>query len=299
MSRTVLVLGKGSQVARELLNAAWPWDIKPFYVGREINIENQELVISLVRSLRPSAIVNTAAYTAVDKAENEMEAAFAANFGAVINVGKAAGIVGATVVHLSTDYVFDGIREAPYTETDATNPQSVYGRSKWAGESGLAALGVPQIILRTSTIYSQFERGLLHRVLVRQRLRHNLAGVTDRVICPTSATDLANVIVAIVEALPHVGAAGHGVFHFAGQPPASVFEFISAVVERAAQLGLAPAQRVRPTVAAEWPAAAPRPRNGALDCAKVERVWGVRPLPWRAALDACLQRMAKQATVAA
>ncbi|HEV2264781.1 MAG TPA: dTDP-4-dehydrorhamnose reductase [Stellaceae bacterium] len=299
MSRTVLVFGKGSQVARELLNAAWPSDIKPFYVGREINIENQELVIGLVRGLRPSTIVNTAAYTAVDKAENEPKAAFAVNFGAVVNIGKAAGIVGATVIHLSTDYVFDGASEAPYTETDVANPQSVYGRSKWAGESGLAALGVPQVVLRTSTVYSGFERSLLQRVLVQQRLRHDLAGVTDRVICPTSAIDLANAIVAIAEALPRVGAAGHGVFHFAGQPPASVFEFISAVVERTAQLGLAPAQRVRPTVAAEWPAPAPRPRNGALDCTKVERVWGIRPLPWRVALDACLQRMAKQATVAA
>src|SRR5579872_1782576 len=299
MNRSVLVLGKGSQVARELLNAAWPADIKPFYVGREINIENQELVIGLVRSLRPSAIVNTAAYTAVDKAESEPEAAYAANFGAVINIGKAAGIVGATVIQLSTDYVFDGDQDAPYAETDTTNPQSVYGRSKWAGESGLAALGVPQVILRTSTVYSQFERSLLHRVLVRQRLRHDLSGVTDRVICPTSAMDLANAIVAIVEALPRVGADGHGVFHFAGQPPASVFEFIAAVVERAAQLGLAPAQRVRPTVAADWPAPAPRPRNAALDCTKVEQVWGIRPLPWRVALDACLQRMAKQATVAA
>ncbi|MDE1904066.1 MAG: dTDP-4-dehydrorhamnose reductase [Alphaproteobacteria bacterium] len=299
MSRTVLVLGKDSQVARALRDAAWPADIKPFYVGREINIENQELVIGLVRSLRPSTIVNTAAYTAVDKAESEPEAAFAANFGAVINIGKAAGIVGAAVIHLSTDYVFDGTRDAPYVETDAANPRSMYGRSKWAGESGLAALGVPQIILRTSTVYSQFERSLLQRVLVRQRLRHDLSGVTDRVICPTSASDLANAIVAIAEALPRVGAAGHGVFHFAGQPPASVFEFIAAVVERAAQLGLAPAQWVRPTVAADWPAPAPRPRNGALDCTKVEQVWGIRPLPWRVALDACLLRMAKQATVAA
>lgn len=299
MSRTVLVLGKGSQVARELLNAAWPSDIKPVYVGREINIENQELVIGLVRSLRPSAIVNTAAYTAVDKAEGEPDAAFAANFAGVVNLGKAAGIVGATVIHLSTDYVFDGASEAPYTEQDSVNPQSVYGRSKWAGESALTMLGVPHVILRTSTVFSPFERGLVHRVLVRQRLRHDLAGVTDRVICPTSADDLANAIVAIAEALPRVGAAGHGVFHFAGQPPASVFDFIAAVVERAAQLGLAPAQRVRPTVAADWPAPAARPRNGALDCTKVERIWSIRPLPWRVALDACLRRMAKQATVAA
>ncbi|MGH6976832.1 MAG: dTDP-4-dehydrorhamnose reductase [Stellaceae bacterium] len=299
MNRTVLVLGKGGQVGRELLNAAWPWDIKPFYVGREINVENQELVIGLVRSLRPSVIVNTAAYTAVDKAESEPEAAFEANFAAVVNIGKAAGIVGATVIQISTDYVFDGASEAPYTEQDFANPQSVYGRSKWAGESALAMLGVAHVILRTSTIYSRFERNLLQRVLVRQRLRHDLAGVTDRLICPTSATDLANAIVAIAEALPRVGAVGHGVFHFAGQPATSVFDFIATVVERAAQLGLAPAQRVRPTVAADWPAPAARPRNGALDCTKVERIWGIRPLPWRLALDACLQRMAKQTTVAA
>jgi len=299
MSRTALVLGKGSQLARELAIAPWPWDVTPFYVGREIDIENQDLVISLVRSLQPAVIINTAAYTAVDKAESEPDAAFAANFEAVVNIGKAAGIVGATVIHISTDYVFDGVADAPYTEADAVNPQSVYGRSKWAGESVLGALGVPHVVLRTSTIFSPYERSLLNRVLVRQRLRHDLAGVTDRSICPTSAADLANAIVAITAALPRVGAAGHGVFHFAGQPATSVFDFIAAVVERAAQLGLAPPQRVRPTAAAEWPAAAPRPRNGALDCTKVERIWGIRPQPWRTALDVCLQRMTKQTTVAA
>lgn len=299
MSRTVLVLGKGSQLGRELLNAAWPWDVNPFYVGREIDIENQDLVIGLVRSLRPAVVVNTAAYTAVDKAESECDAAFAANFEGVVNIGKAAGIVGATVVHVSTDYVYDGIAEAPYTEDAPVNPQSVYGRSKWAGENALAVLGVPHVVLRTSTVFSPFERGLVHRVLVRQRLRHDLAGVVDRRICPTSAADLASGIVAVVAALPRVGAAGHGVFHFAGQPATSVYEFIAAIVEQAAQLGLAPPQRVRQALAAEWPAAAPRPRNGALDCAKIEHVWGIRPRPWRAELELCLHRMAKQATVAA
>ena len=209
MNRTVLVLGKGSQVGRELLNAIWPRDTAPFYVGREIDIENQDLVIGLVRSLRPSVIVNTAAYTAVDKAENEPDAAFATNFEGVVNIGKAAGIVGATVIHISTDYIFDGVGEAPYAENDAPNPQSVYGRSKWAGESALVTLDVPHVILRTSTVFSSFERGLVHRVLVRQRLRQDLTGVTDRRICPTSAADLARAIVAVAAGLPRVGAAGH------------------------------------------------------------------------------------------
>lgn len=299
MSRTVLVLGKGSQVGRELLNAVWSRDTAPFYVGREIDIENQDLVIGLVRSLRPSVIVNTAAYTAVDKAENEPDAAFATNFEGVVNIGKAAGIVGATVIHISTDYVFDGLGKEPYAENDAPNPQSVYGRSKWAGESALVTLGVPHVILRTSTVFSPFERGLVHRVLVRQRLRQELTGVTDRRICPTSAVDLANAIVAIAAGLPRVGAAGHGVFHFAGQPATSVYEFIAAVVERAAHLGLAPQQRVRETLASEWSAAAPRPRNGALDCSKVERVWGIQPRPWQTELELCLHRIAKETTEAA
>jgi len=299
VSRSVLVLGKGSQLARELAGAAWPWDIRTFYVGREIDIENQDLVIGLVRSLRPAVIVNTAAYTAVDKAEAEPDEAFAANFEGVVNIGKAAGIVGAAVVHVSTDYVFDGECDRPYTESDATNPQSVYGRSKQAGEAALVTLGVPHVILRTSTLFSPFERGLVHRVLVRQRLRHDLAGICDRVICPTSAIDLANAIVAMADTLPQVGAAACGIFHFAGQPATSVYEFIAAVVEQAAHLGLAPPQKVRRTVAAEWPAAAPRPRNGALDCAKVERVWGIRPRPWRRELELCLKRMAKQTTEAA
>lgn len=299
MSRTVLVLGKGSQVARELMNVAWPRDTAPFYVGREIDIESQDLVIGFVRSLRPSAIINTAAYTAVDKAENEPDAAFATNFEGVVNIGKAADIVGATVIHVSTDYVFDGISEAPYIEHDAPNPQSVYGRSKWAGESALVALGVPHVILRTSTVFSPFERGLVHRVLVRQRLRQDLAGVTDRCICPTSAADLASAIVAVVAGLPRVGTAGHGTFHFAGQRATSVYEFIAAVAQRAAHLGLAPQQRVRQTLALEWPAAAPRPRNGALDCSKIERVWGIQPRSWQAELELCLHRIVKETTEAA
>jgi dTDP-4-dehydrorhamnose reductase len=299
MNRTALVLGKASQLARELLNAPWPWDIKPFYVGREIDIENQDLVIGLVRSLRPAVIVNTAAYNAVDKAENEPDAAFAANFEGVVNIGKAAGIVGATVIHVSTDYVFDGTSDTPYIEDVPANPQSVYGRSKWAGEAALAMLGVPHVILRTSTVFSPFERGLVHRILVRQRLRHDLAGVVDRFICPTSAADLAQAVAAVAAELPRVGPAGYGVFHFAGQPATSVYDFIAAIVDEAAHLGLAPPQRVRQALAVEWPAAAPRPRNGALDCSRVQRVWGIRPRPWRTELVHCLHRMAKQTTEAA
>lgn len=299
MSRTALVLGKSGQLASELVRAAWPRDVKPFFVGREIDIEHQDLMIGLVRSIRPAVIVNTAAYTAVDRAENEPDEAFAANFEGVVNIGKAAGIVGATVLHVSTDYVFDGSSDLPYTENDAVDPQSVYGRSKRAGESALVSLGVRHVILRTSTLFSPFDRGLVHRILMRQRLRQDIAGVTDRRICPTSAADLANAIVAITAAEPAVGALGYGIFHFAGQPATTVYEFIAAIVERAAQLGLAPPQPVRQTLAMEWPAAAPRPRNAALDCSKITQVWGVRPRPWRSELENCLLRMAKQSTKAA
>lgn len=299
MSRTVLILGKNSQLARELVRATWPRDVKPFYIGREIDIEHQDLVIGLVRSMRPAVIVNTAAYTAVDKAENEPDEAFAANFEGVVNVGKAAGIVGATVVQISTDYVFDGISDLPYTEGDAVDPQSVYGRSKRAGESALVSLGVRHVILRTSTLFSPFDRGLVHQVLTRQRSRQDIAGVIDRRICPTSAADLANAIVTITAAESAVGAAGYGIFHFAGQPATTVYEFIATIVERAAYLGLAPPQPVRQTLAMEWPAAAPRPRNAALDCSKIARVWGLRPRSWRNELETCLLRMVKQTTKAA
>jgi len=299
VSKIVLVLGKTSQVARELLNVPWPWDTNPFYVGREIDIKNQDLVIGLVRGLCPSVIVNTAAYTAVDKAESDPEMAFATNFEGVLNVGKAAEIVGSTVIHISTDYVFDGTGDRPYTEGDPANPQSVYGRSKWAGEEALSTIGVPHVILRTSTVFSPFERGLVHKILTRQRLQHDLVGLIDRHICPTSAADLANAIASIVAELPRVGRLGLGTFHFAGQPGTSIYEFITAVVEHAAKMRIAPPQRVRQALAVEWPEAAARPSNGILDCSKIERIWGIRPQPWRAELELCLRRMAKQSTRAA
>ncbi len=299
MSKIVLVLGKTSQIARELLNVPWPWDTNPFYIGSEINIENQDVVIGLVRGLHPAVIVNTAAYTAVDEAESNPEKAFATNFEGILNVGKAAEVVGATVIHISTDYVFDGTGNQPYTEDDPVNPQSVYGRSKWAGEEALSTIGVPHVILRTSTLFSPFERGLVNKVLTRQRLQHDLVGVIDRHICPTSAADLANAIASIVAELPRVGRLGLGTFHFAGQPGTSVYEFIAAVAEHAAKMRLAPPQRVRQALAAEWPAAAARPTNGILDCSKIERIWGIRPQPWRAELELCLRQMVKQRTQAA
>lgn len=266
--RTVLVTGAGGQVGREatVLFAAAGWHVVA-HDRAGLDITSRVEVLDAVGAAAPDAVVNLAAWNAVDQAETEVDGAFAVNAMAVRHLAEASRRVGARLCHVSTDYVFDGTKAGPYVEWDRTNPQSVYGRSKEAGEQEVGPGG---LVVRTSWVCGAQGANLVKTVLnLATDPSRTLAFVTDQVGCPTMAADLAATLVTLV------GDGHSGTFHATNAGPVSWYEFVQEILVA----GGHSADRVRPILTAEMdpPRPAPRPRNSVLDGAAL-RLSGVAPL---------------------
>ena len=287
MSGTVLVTGAGGQVGRALLAAAWPAGLVPLGLTRAaLDIADGEAVARALEESGAVALVNAAAYTAVDKAESEPAAAWRGNAEAVALLAAATAARGIPLLQLSTDFVFDGAKGAPYLEDDAVNPLSVYGASKAAGE--VAARANPlHLVLRTAWVFDAGGRNFVNTMLRLMAERPELTVVADQRGQPTAAADIAAALVRLL-ALWREGAAPWGTWHFAGGGETTWHGFAEAIVAGAAErIGRRPP--VRPLTTADWPAAARRPADSRLDCGKLERGFGIRPRPWPAMLQSVLR----------
>jgi dTDP-4-dehydrorhamnose reductase len=249
-------------------------------------------------------IVNAAAYTAVDRAEDEPSLADRINHRAVAEIGAWAAGNGALAVHYSTDYVFDGSAARPYREDDATVPLGVYGASKLAGEEALRASSAAHLILRTAWVYAARGHNFLRTMLRLAGERDELRVVADQIGAPTSARLIADVTAAAIAKSPAVGgtrafgAASHpteGVFHLVAEGQCSWCEFASAIVQGAEQRGLiARAPRVVPIATADYPTRARRPAYSVLDCTRLENAFGLQLPDWRVGLDEVLDEIARR-----
>lgn len=243
-------------------------------------------VAAAIGAHAPDLVINAAAYTAVDRAEEDRAAAFRINAEAVGEIAEAAAAAGAALIHISTDYVFDGTKPAPYREDDPVGPVNVYGASKLAGERAALATNPRTVILRTAWVYAPWGRNFVTTMLRLGAERDRIRVVGDQTGCPTSAIDLARACLAIA---PRLGGAGAdadfwGIHHFAGTgPPASWAAFATEVFRFAETLGQA-APAIEAIPSADYPAAAQRPANSALDCSKYARVFGAAPPEWRSSL---------------
>jgi dTDP-4-dehydrorhamnose reductase len=286
----LLVIGKSGQLAQALLEAPsshFRIDAR----GRDaLDLTDTDALAAAVRALRPAAVINASAYTAVDKAETDEAAAFALNRDAPAALARLCAEIGAPLVHVSTDYVFDGSKSAPYIETDPKAPLGVYGASKSAGEDAVHAAGCSAAVLRTSWVYSPFGSNFVKTMLRLAGSRDSLSVVADQIGRPTSATELAAAALTTVQALLDGDQAVRGVIHVAGAEDATWADFADAVFQGSAARGGATAAVQRITTA-EYPTAAKRPANSRLDTAKMERVLGIRPRPWRLALRETLDRL--------
>ena len=290
--RPILVAGRSGQLARCLAESAARREINLVAIGRpELDLENAGSVEQLVRAIEPSAMVNAAAYTAVDRAESEPERAFAVNRDGAERLAAQAQRMGVPLIHISTDYVFDGRKSSAYAETDAAAPLGVYGRSKLEGEGAVRAACPAAVVLRTSWIYSPYGRNFLTTMLRLAETQDHVRVVDDQWGSPTAASDLAN---AILDILGQPGGEGFGsrggLYHLAGQGEATWHVVASAIFAGWARRG----RRVPKLVAiksAEYSAPARRPANSRLDCTKIERGFGIGLPPWRPSLDACLDRL--------
>lgn len=279
----VLVTGGTGQLASALAACT---DVPVTRVGRPgFDFDQLDSIAAAFRSAAPSLVVNAAAYTAVDAAETDAEAAYRANRDGPAMLARLCAAAGVPLIHISTDYVFDGAKTAPYVETDAVAPQGVYGASKLAGETAVLAGCEQAIVLRTSWVYGPVGRNFVLTMLNLAKTRDHLRVVADQSGCPTAAADLAAAIVAVAL---HIRAEGWqprfgGVFHAAGGGSTTWHGLACAVFEEAARHG-ARIPQVDPITTAEYPTKAQRPANSRLDCGKLAAVFGVRLPPWRPSL---------------
>lgn len=295
MTLRLAVTGLTGQVVSALIERAGK-DVEITALGRpQLDLGLRTAVLAGLRHARCDVIINAAAYTAVDKAESEADVAMRVNCEGAAHVAEAAAELNAPLLHLSTDYVFDGKLARPYREDDPTGPTSAYGRSKLAGEEKIRALHPNHVILRTAWVYSPFGANFVKTMLRLGETREEVGVVADQLGNPTSALDIADALLAIArrvttDASPSL----RGVFNLAGQGEASWADLAEATFETAEKLGRRPV-RVRRITTADYPTPALRPANSRLDTTKLGEFYGLALPPWRQSLDRCVTRLLQQA----
>jgi len=263
----------------------------------ELDIGDGGQLERLLNRLRPDLIVNTAAYTAVDRAETERQTAFDVNAEAPSRMAAWARRNGARLLHYSTDYVFDGDLTRPYLETDSPNPQNVYGESKLAGERAIADGGCGHVILRTSWVYSSHGKNFVLSMLDLARRGLSLNVVNDQRGCPTWARSLARTSVAVIEAWKAGGADGlDGVYHYRDDLSLSWYDFAASVFGLAVGAGLLDTlPGLTPIPSSEFPQPAKRPAWSVLDTGKIERAFGIRPASFERSLQTVIDEIKTRA----
>ena len=308
MNPTILLTGRNGQVGSALLPLL-PRLGKVVALGRgELDLADPDAIRRAVRELRPQIIVNAAGYTQVDQAETDAAAAYAMNAEAPRLFAEEAKQIGAALVHYSTDYVFDGLKESPYLETDPPNPVNVYGKSKLAGEQAVQSSGVPHLILRTSWVYARRGRNFLLTILRLSTQRVELRIVADQTGAPTSSDQIAAGTVRILAHILDRGVSSasfarfSGTYHMTAGGETSWYDFAQAILEGSAHIAPdAPwylqatgghprmARRVVPITTADYPTPARRPAYSVLSNARLRSTFGFELPDWRTQLTELLE----------
>jgi dTDP-4-dehydrorhamnose reductase len=288
----VLLLGGNGQLGTELRSLPLPDHVEIVAPDAgTLDLTNRDALANIITEGSWDAVINAAAYTDVDRAESEEAVAFAVNGEAPSQLAAETSQLGIPLIHISTDYVFDGRKGSPYVEEDTPGPLNAYGRSKLAGERGVAATNPRHVILRTAWLYSPYGRNFVRTILRLAAERNRVTIVADQRGCPTAARDLAQACLLIAlrcAAAPERGP--YGLYHFAGAGETTWFEFAQAIV-KVAQPQLPHTIEVVPIRTLDYPTAATRPADTRLDCKAVFHDFGVKPRPWRQMLEETLSRM--------
>ena len=288
----ILLAGCGGQLAREL-QPILLWAGEVIAVDRtRLDLSQPESIRQAMAEIKPDLVVNAGAYTAVDKAESEPELARAVN-------GIAPGIfaeecekMGASLIHISTDYVFDGSQGSPYLETDSTNPLGTYGKSKLMGEEAIRKAGNRHIIIRTAWVYGNAGKGNFVKTMLRLgKEREEIRVVADQVGSPTWTGDLA---AAISQTIPRIQPESFGTYQYTNSGVCSWYDFAIAIFEEAETLGFPlKVQRVVPITTSEYPTPAKRPAFSVLSSVKISALLGTHPPHWREGLREMLAKEVK------
>jgi dTDP-4-dehydrorhamnose reductase len=275
----LLILGAGGQVGRAL--AARAGGQACGLTRAECDITDGTAVAHALAASAPSAVVNCAAYTAVDRAESDRDEAFAVNAAGAEIVASAAAERGLPVIHLSTDYVYSGAGAAPYREDAPIAPVNLYGAAKAAGDAAVAAANPAHLILRVSWIFGLYGANFVKTMLRLGRERGELRVVDDQQGGPTEARDIADAILLMACRCRRPGFAAWGIYHFAGAPTTSWYGFARAIFA----IARGPAPRLVPIGTRDYPMPAARPLNSRLECGRIRRVFGIEQPDWRASLS--------------
>lgn len=274
----------GSCLVRQLQSMS---DVEFMAVDRdELDITDKAQVESVVREFGPDAIINAAAHTAVDKAEQEVELSYAINRDGPKNLAEAAQKIGAAILHISTDYVFAGDKDGYYVEADPVSPQGVYGQSKLAGEIEVAKACERHIILRTAWVFGEQGNNFVKTMLRLAQTRDTLGVVADQSGGPTYAGDIASTLITIAKSIIEDNNDAYGVYHYSGLPHVSWCDFANTIFEKSVEQGcLKQAPVVNAIRTEDYPTPAKRPANSKLDTSLIREKFGIEASNWQAALN--------------
>ena len=293
----VLIVGASGQLGCELVRQADPYDftlLTPAHDQLDITRYNQ--VKSLLAQMRPGIVINAAAYTDVDGAESEAEKAFAVNAAGPANLARFCAQSQIPLIHVSTDFVFDGTQRRPYRESDPTAPLGIYGQSKAAGEEHIRSTLSEHIIIRTAWLYGIDGHNFVKTMLKLASEKTHIRVINDQYGSPTSASDLAEALLHIAGLLVHKSISNWGTYHYCGRGITTWYEFAENILRLAKRyLPICTAQ-LQPISTADWPSSAKRPSFSALDCSRISAHFGIHPRNWRLSLETTLARMLKKAS---
>jgi dTDP-4-dehydrorhamnose reductase len=288
----LLVIGSKGQLGWELCRQGKErgFNLVPLDLP-EFDITDQSAVSSTVPRSNADLVVNAAAYTAVDKAESEPDLAFAVNRDGPSYLAMACAEIGIPLIHVSTDYVFDGCKEGPYLETDQVCPIGVYGKSKAAGEEKVRRRLKEHIILRSSWLYGVHGNNFVKTMLRLGKEKQELSVVDDQYGCPTFAADLAEAILTISSSIGRGQNISWGTYHYCGSGNTTWYGFASKIFEIAKDYDTLKLKKVIPISTLEYPTPASRPENSIMDCSSLKQNFNISPPEWQDSLEVMLQRL--------
>ncbi|MEP7374159.1 MAG: dTDP-4-dehydrorhamnose reductase [Chitinophagaceae bacterium] len=284
MRKKILVTGANGQLGMELQQLAKAYTLFEFIftTREEMPLDNPEAITNFIAKQQPQYFINCAAHTAVDKAESEKELAYQINAEAPGTIAKACKENNVQLIHISTDYVFNGTGSVPYKEEDATDPVNLYGDSKLQGEKKVMEFNPGSIIIRTAWVYSEFGKNFVKTMLRLMADKDQMGVVSDQSGTPTYAADLAEAILQIISSQQWTA----GIYHFSNEGNITWYDFAVAIKELSGSNC-----KVNPIITSQFPTPAKRPSYSVLDKTKIQRMFNIPPKDWKASLSICLQKL--------
>ena len=288
----ILITGSEGQLGWELLRQAGSFNIEA--VGLDLpylDITAESGIVKVFNEYKPDILINAAAYTNVDKAETDEKTCFAVNVNGPENLAEACKNINIPMIHISTDYVFDGTKKTPYKENDTVSPTGIYGKSKADGENRVKNILEKHIILRTSWLYGIHGHNFVKTMLKLGKEKEVIGVVSDQFGSPTSAADLSETILIIVSRILNNCEVTFGTYNYCGEGITSWHGFAEKIIETAKQYSPVTTKLVKPISTGEYPVKARRPAFSALDCSLIREKFRITPKPWQKSLEAVIERI--------